>query len=136
MEDGCSEVVHWQKYDHGPFRQRWEDFVREYSRLPMAYPDGTALESIALMASTAISVVLLQEPSYHLKHKNHFACLERSLLSWMKIDIAELLWEGCSIQTRLTKSMEGYGKNLSTFLLKANVPREGQCCHSATCPTW
>ena len=77
----------------------------ELSRLLSAYADGTALGSIALMASTVLSVLLLQKPFYPLKQKGHFALLERSLLSWKKRDIAELLLEGCSIQSRLTKSI-------------------------------
>ena len=106
MEDAYSEVVHWQKNTFTvPFGKAGKGFVFELSRLLWAYTDGRALESTALMASTALSVLLLQKPFYHSKRKDHFACLERCLLSWKKGDVAELLWERCSIQSRLTKSV-------------------------------
>ena len=79
-----------------------------------AYTDGTALDSIPLMTSTALSILLLQKPFYVSKQNNHFACMERRLLSWKKGDIAELLREGCSIQSRLAKSVRrDTAKNLA-----------------------
>ena len=96
MEDGYSEAVHWQQNTFTvPFGKAGKEFVFELSRLLRTYADGTALESIALRASTALSVLLLQKTFYHSKQKDHFACLERCLLSWKKRDIPGLLWEGC-----------------------------------------
>ena len=106
MEDAYSEVVLWQKNTFNlPFGRARKEFVFEWSRLLRSYTDGTALESFALMASTVLSVLLLQKPFHHSKQKDHFACLERRPLSLKKGDIAELLWEGFSIQSRLTKSV-------------------------------
>ena len=66
MEDAYSEVFHWQKNIFTvPFSKAGKEFVFELSRLHRACADGTALESIALMASTALSVLLLQKPFYH-----------------------------------------------------------------------
>ena len=97
-EDGYSEVLHWQKNTFTVLLGKaGKGFVFELSRLHRAYADGTALESISLMASTALSIPILHKPFYHSKHKDHFACLERRLLCWKKGDIAELLREGCSI---------------------------------------
>ena len=76
----------------------------ELSRLLRAYADGSALDSIALMACTVLSVLLLQKAFHHSKQKDDSACLERHLLSWRKGDIAELLREGRSLQSRLIKS--------------------------------
>ena len=72
-----------------------KEFVFELSRLLRPYAHVKALESIVLMTSTALFVLLLQKPFYHLKSKHYFACLEKLLLSFKKGDIAELLWEGC-----------------------------------------
>ena len=92
MEDAYSEVVHWEKNAFTvPFDNTGEEFVLQLSRLLRAYADGTALESIALMANTVLSVLLLYEHFYYLKPKDHLACLDRCLLSWKKGDIAELL---------------------------------------------
>ena len=106
MENGYSEVVHWQKNTFTvPFGKSVKEFVFELCRLLRAYADGISLESIALKTSTALSVLLLQKPFYHSKQKDHFAYLERCLFIWKKGDTAELLWEGCSIQSRITKSI-------------------------------
>ena len=103
--DPYSEVVHWQKNTFNvPFGKAGKGFVLELSRLLRAYADGSALESIALKASTVLSVLLLQKPLHRSKQKDHLACLERRLLSWKKGDIAELMWEGRSLQSRLIKS--------------------------------
>ena len=138
LEDAYSEVVHWQNNTFTvPFGKAGKELVFELSRLLRAYADGSALESIALTDSTVLSVLLLQKPFYCSKQKDHSACLERHLLSWKKGDIAEMLWEGHSIQSRLTKSVgRNTVKKLSMLLLKADVPRQSQCHHSATSPTW
>ena len=62
MEEAYSEVVHWQKNTFTlHFGKPGKEFVFEMRRLLRAYADGTALESIALMASTALCVLLLQK---------------------------------------------------------------------------
>ena len=54
MEDAYSGVVQWQKNTFTvPFGKAGKEYVLELSRLLRAYADETALESIALMASTA-----------------------------------------------------------------------------------
>ena len=120
MEDAYSEVVHWQKNTFiVPFGKAGKEFVFELSRLLRAYADGSALESIALMACTVLSVLLLQKPFHRSKQKDHLACLERRLLSWRKGDIAELLWEGRSLQSRLIKSgRRDMGKSLARSFSK------------------
>ena len=66
------DVVHWQKNTFTlPFGKAGKGFVFELSRLLRAYVDGTAPESIALMATIALSVLLLQKPLYHSKQKVH-----------------------------------------------------------------
>ena len=77
IEDAYTEVVHWQKHTVTvPFGKARKELLFELSRLLRAYADGTALVSIALVARTALSVLLLQKPFYYLKHKVHFASLE------------------------------------------------------------
>ena len=66
MEDGYSELVHWQKNAVTvPFLKAGKEFVFEVSRMLRAYADGTALESIALNASTALFVLFIKKPFYH-----------------------------------------------------------------------
>ena len=72
MKDGSSEVVHWKKNTFTvPFDTAGKEFVFELSRLLRAYTDGAVLESIALMARTALPILLLQKPFYHSKQKDH-----------------------------------------------------------------
>ena len=93
-----------EKHIQSPFGKAGKGFVLKLSRLLTAYAEGSALESIALKASTVLFVLLLQKPFHRSKQKDHLACLERRLLSWKKVDIAELMWEGHSLQSRLIKS--------------------------------
>ena len=55
-----TEVVHWQKNTFTvAFDTAGRKFVFELSELLRAYTDGTVLESIALMASTALFFYLV-----------------------------------------------------------------------------
>ena len=106
-----------------PLGKPGKEFGFELSRLLRAYADGTALESIALVICPALTETFLS-----LKTKDHFACLERRLLSWKKREFAELLWEGCSIQSRLTKSVR------KDSIKNYHIPSQSQCSKSRSMP--
>ena len=75
--------------------------IHELSRLYNAFADGSALESIALMASFVLPILVLQNPHKRSKTKEHIACLERRLKVWHNGDILSLVEEGRSLQRRL-----------------------------------
>ena len=57
------EVVHWRRNIFSvPCGNAGKGFVSELSHLFRAYAEGSALESIALKASTVMSALLLQKP--------------------------------------------------------------------------
>ena len=83
-----SEVVHWKNNTFSiPYGNAGKKFVTELSKLYRAFAEHTALESIALKATTVMSVLLLQKPSHKSKPKDHSACLERRLRSWTEGDV-------------------------------------------------
>ena len=76
---------------------------RRLSKLYRAYAEGSALEPIALKATTVMSILLLQKPSRNSKSRDHSACLERRLRAWTEGDINNLILEGRTLQNRLPK---------------------------------
>ena len=83
-----SEVVHWKNNIFSvPYGNAGKKIVTELSKLYRAFAERTALESIALKATTVMSVLLLQKPSHKSKPKDHSACLERRLRSWTEGDV-------------------------------------------------
>jgi hypothetical protein len=73
-------------------------FVSELARLYRAFAEGSALESVALMAASVCWVLLLQRSHSKMKSRDYAPCLSRRLDLWHKGDIEELLAEGRSIQ--------------------------------------
>lgn len=124
IEVAYSEVVHWRKNTFQvPLGNAGKGSVSELSRLYLAYADGSALEAIALKACTVLSILLLQKPFKSSKHKDHSACLARRLPIWKRGDIMNLLQEGRSLQSRLTKfNLPGNkSRNPRSYFLQANV---------------
>ena len=62
--------------------------------------EGSALEAIALKATTVMSLLLLQKPHCTMtsKSRDHVACLERQMKSWKAGEINELMLKERSIQ--------------------------------------
>ena len=99
-----AEVVHWRRNTFSvPYGSAGKKFVSELSKLYRAYAEGSALEPIALKATTVMSLLLLQKPSRNSKSRDHSACLERRLRAWTEGDINNLILEGRTLQNRLPK---------------------------------
>ena len=74
------EVVHWkQNLFLVPFGKSGNQFVSELTRLYKAYAEEAALESIALKATTVLSILALQKPHCNLKAIENASYLERRL---------------------------------------------------------
>ena len=72
------EVVHWDRNIFSvPLGKAGKIYVTELARLFKSYAEGSALEAIALKATTLLSVLLLQKPNRTSKSHDHVACLER-----------------------------------------------------------
>ncbi len=80
-----------------------KSLVAELARLYNAFATGSALESIALMATIVLPILALQKPHYKSKVKEHVACLERRIKAWKVGNLAILLTEGRTLQQRLPK---------------------------------
>ena len=100
-----SEVVHWKRNLFAvPFGRVGKKFVTELSRPFRAYAEATALEGVALTATTIMPILLLQNPSPSSKPKDHALYLDRCCDLWEQGDINSLVIEGRAIQKRLRKS--------------------------------
>ena len=104
LSSAYNEVVHWRRNNFPvPTGKVGKSFVSELSRLFRAYAEGSALESIALKATTVASILLLQKPHHKSKTKDHISCLERRLKLWKDGEFANLVNEGKTLQKRLPK---------------------------------
>ena len=105
LEATYNEVVHWKRNTFlVPYGAAGKKFVSELSRLYRAYAEGSALESVALKATTVMALLLLQKPFQKSKPRDHSTCLERRMKSWAEGDFHNLLFEGRSIQSRFQKN--------------------------------
>ena len=84
-----------------PSRSAGKAFVVELARLYQAYADGTSFESVALMACSVASILLLQKPSRTSKCKDHMIHLQRRLDMWFNGELHALVSEGRCIQKHL-----------------------------------
>ena len=67
-----TKVVHWRRNCFSvPFCKAGKDFVKELSRLYLAYGSASALESVALKATIVLPILLLQKPSKRSKTKSN-----------------------------------------------------------------
>ena len=64
--------------------------MRELSTLYSAFGSTTTLESVALKAALALTILLLQKPSRASKTKHHITYLVRRLGLWLK---GELIYD-------------------------------------------
>ena len=97
-----NEIVHWKgNLFSVPSGNKGNQFVSELARLYRAYAEASALESVALKATTVMIILLLQRPHPRSQTKDHQKCLSRRLSLWLNGDIGTLLSEGRTIQDRL-----------------------------------
>ena len=78
-----------------------KSFVAEMAKLYDSFASGSALESVTLMATIILPILLLQQPYKRSKTKEHIKCLERRMKVWKDGDLAVLVREGRTIQQRL-----------------------------------
>ena len=102
INSAYEEVVHWRRnLFQVPSGSAGKAFVSELARLFQAYADSSSLECIAMKATTAMLILLLQKPSRTSKSKDHSTHLQRRMELWLDGDIQALLDEGKCIQKRL-----------------------------------
>ena len=102
LSNAYSEVVHWRgNLFSVPHGNKGNQFVTELARLYRAYAEASALEAVALKATTVMCVLLLQRPHPRSQTKDHQTCLSHRLTLWSEGDISTLLSEGRTIQDRL-----------------------------------
>ena len=83
-----SEVTHWRKNHFTvPLGNIGKKFVGELSRLFRAFAEQSALESVALVATTVLPILILQKPTFNSKPKDNATCLERRLKLWLEGNI-------------------------------------------------
>ena len=79
LESAYEETVHWRKNcSRIPHGKAGKSFINELARLFLAFATGSALESIALKATTVLPLLVLQKSHRNSKPKDHTSCLERN----------------------------------------------------------
>ncbi len=68
------------------------------------------METIALKAPTLMPILLLKKPSPKSKARDHSACLERRLKTWLDGDLQDLLREG--------RIHQNYQRNIKNNVLR------------------
>jgi hypothetical protein len=97
-----AEIVQWRRNVFKvPSGKVCKAFVAELGRLFRAYAENSPLEQVALKCVMTMPALLLQRPHQKAKTKEHVACLERRLESWVKGDIDILLHECRTVQSQL-----------------------------------
>ena len=104
LESAYEETVHWRKNCFRiPQGKAGKSFINELARQFLAFATGSALESVALKATTVLPLLVLQKSHRNSKAKDHIACLERRMKLWEEGNIEELVREGRAIQSRIPK---------------------------------
>ena len=90
------EAVHWKGNIFAvPSGNAGKVFVSEIARMFRAYAKRSALEAIAVSATTILPILLLQKPHHNSKTREHIA---QQLTSWEVGDTESLLQECRTIQ--------------------------------------
>ena len=133
MKEAYDEVVHWKmNLFLIPFGSVGKSFITELARLYRAVATSSAQESIALKASTVLTVLALQKPYPKSKAKVHVKYLERRMQSWSDGMILDLLAEGRTIQKRTFKGLATSAGRKAPSLARSFAKQMFQGkCHSA-----
>ena len=133
MKEAYDEVVHWKmNLFLIPFGSVGKSFITELARLYRAVATSSAQESIALKASTVLTVLALQKPYPKSKAKVHVKYLERRMQSWSDGLILDLLAEGRTIQKRTFKGLATSAGRKAPSLARSFAKQMFQGkCHSA-----
>ena len=133
LREVYDEVIQWRTNClKVPFGNAGKSFVVELARLYSAFTNGSAMESIALMATTVLPILTLQLPHKRSKVKEHIKCLERRLKVWSDGDLTTLVKEGrranAENESRLARTFANLmfrGKTHATMNLLANCGKGG-----------
>ena len=72
--------------------------IQEFRRFFCTYAERSAFKSVALRATTVMSILLLQNLARNSKPKDNSLCLEHRLRIWQEGDINKVVLEGRNIQ--------------------------------------
>ena len=104
INSAYAEVVHWRR---NIFKIPWgaagKEFVRETSRLLLAFAEKSALASVAITAAMLLPTLVLQKPPNSSCAKDHAQHLLRRMKAWNAGDFEGLLKEGRVIQNHLDR---------------------------------
>ena len=105
------EAVHWRpNLFKVPYGKAGKSFVSELTRMYKAFATSSAMESIAMKAAVVLPILLLQKPSAKSKAKDHSACLQRRMITWLDGNLNDLVSEGRTIQQHFHKSRQKYSE--------------------------
>ena len=123
-----NEIVRWKRnLFKVPSGKAGKSFVKELTRLLIAFAEASALEAIALKAVFVMPALLLQKPHKRSKAKEHSSHLDRRLNLWKNGSIDALLKEGRAIQKQFGninhKSSEDLPRTFAKLLMEGKVKR-------------
>lgn len=131
IDQAYTVIVHWlRNLFQLPLGKAGKNFIREQTHLLSSYAEGNSLKHIGEKATMTMPALL--KPSIMSKAKDHAICLERRLQLWFTGDIDGLVWEGESIQQRLTHTTRHHNQQESQARAFACLLFEGKV-HTAPC---
>ena len=86
--------------------------VVETTRLALAFSDGSAMETVALLVMMVMPNLLQQAPHSSRSHQDRVKCLERRMDLWKDGKLEELFQEGQFIQKLLAHRPKTHHANL------------------------
>ena len=99
------KIIHWRKnLFMVPTGAAGKTFINGTTKMINFWTDNLPLKLIAFKPLHIMPALLLQKPSKTSKSKDHLAALARRLELWDDGKISELLYEGTTIQERLSNS--------------------------------
>ena len=117
MNGAYGEVVHWKlNLFLVPFDSVGKRFIAELARLYRSFATSSALECIALKATTVLTALTLQKPYAKSKAKVHVKCLERRMQLYV--------WSEGRILDLLTEGLNHLAKNLNSLVHLAPIRKE------------
>ena len=124
IDKAYNVIVHWKPNVFlTPSGHAGQNFLTTIKNLFDQFTANGPLKPLALKLILIAGPLLLQKPSASSKSKDHVECLTRRLILWHEGKLSDLLREGKTIQSRLTKSKSGPSPLVifSRLMLKGQV---------------
>ena len=124
IDKAYNVIVHWKPNVFlTPSGHAGQIFLTTIKNLFDQFTANGPLKPLALKLILIAGPLLLQKPSASSKSKDHVDCLARRLTLWNEGKLSDLLREGKTIQSRLTKSKSGPSPLVifSRLMLKGQV---------------